>query len=104
MNLAGEAQDPTPSPTTHHLQKAPLTAADSPTANALSQAPRYKHRQATLPPQRASRACGRRRRWPATVTRARGHRRHHGRNSRKATRPCQQQGGAADGDRPPRSG
>jgi hypothetical protein len=34
MNLAGEAQDPTPSPTTHHLQKASLTAADPPTANA----------------------------------------------------------------------
>jgi hypothetical protein len=35
MNPAGEAQDLAPSPTTHHLQKATLTAADPSTANAL---------------------------------------------------------------------
>jgi hypothetical protein len=46
INLAEEAQDPTPSPMTmtHHLQKAPLAAADPPTTNAPIQAPRYKHK------------------------------------------------------------
>jgi hypothetical protein len=69
------------------LQKAPLTAADPATDNTPDLG---KHRQATPPPQRASRTRGCRRRWPATATRARGHRRcHHGRSSRKATRPCQ---------------
>jgi hypothetical protein len=63
MNLAGEAQDPTNSPTTHHLQKAPLTAADQPMANAPDPGTRYKHRQAMPPPQRSSRALGHRRRW-----------------------------------------
>ncbi|KAL5667247.1 hypothetical protein ACJX0J_019468, partial [Zea mays] len=78
-----------PQPTTHHLQKALLTAVDPPTANALTQAPRYRHRQVTPSFQRASHARGHRHRWPATATQARRHRRrHHGCSSRKATRPC----------------
>jgi hypothetical protein len=106
INLAGEAQDPAPSPTTmtHHLQKAPLAAADPPTPPI--QAPRYKHKRATPPPQRAGRVRGRQRRRPATAmaTRARAlpprasRTSHHG-CGHKATCPCQQ-GGAADGDQP----
>lgn len=60
---------------THHLQKAPLTATDPPTANAPDPGTSYKHKQATPPSQRADRVRGRQRRWPATATRARGHHR-----------------------------
>jgi hypothetical protein len=109
MNLAGEAQDPAPSPTTMtpHLQKAPLAAAYPPTINALDPDTALQAQVS-----HAAIATGRPRAWVPTSLASHGHGHtsvrappprasrasHHGRG-RKATRPCQQ-GGAADGDQP----
>jgi|UniRef100_A0A804MUY5 hypothetical protein len=109
MNLAGEAQDPAPSPTTmtHHLQKAPLAAADPQTTNAPDPGTALQAQAS-----HAATAAGRPRAWAPTSLASHGHGHassrappprasrasHHGRG-RKATRPCQQ-GGAADGNQP----
>ena len=70
INLAGEAQDPAPSPTTmtHHLQKAPLAAADPPTTNAPDPSTTLQAQAS-----HAAAAAGRPRAWAPTPPASHGH-------------------------------